>query len=45
MGYANNSRNILMCLGALDDALSRVKAPIKRGVAVTVDAARNKLAS
>ncbi len=43
MGYASNSRNILVCLGALDDALSRVKAPIKRGVAV--EAARNKLAS
>ena len=43
MGYASNSRNILVCLGALDDALSRLKAPIKRGVAV--EAARNKLAS
>ena len=43
MGYASNSRNILVCLGALDDALSRVKAPIKRGVAV--EAARTKLAS
>ena len=42
MGYASNSRNILVCLGALDDALSRVKAPIKRGVAV--EAARIKLA-
>lgn len=43
MGHASNPRNVLVCLGALDDALSRVKAPIKRGVAV--EAARNKLAS
>ena len=42
MGHASNSRNVLLCLGALDDALSRVKAPIKRGVAV--EAAHKKLA-
>ena len=42
MGHASNPRNVLVCLGALDDALSRIKAPIKRGVAV--EAARNKLA-
>jgi len=40
MGHASNQRNILLCLTALDDALGRVKAPIKRGVAI--DAA-NKL--
>ena len=42
MGHASNSRNVLLCLGALDDALSRVKAPIKRGVGV--EAAHKKLA-
>lgn len=34
MGHASNKRNILLCLNALDDALSRIKAPVKRGVAV-----------
>jgi alanine-glyoxylate transaminase/serine-glyoxylate transaminase/serine-pyruvate transaminase len=34
MGHASNSRNILLCLGALDDVLGRMKAPIQRGVAV-----------
>ncbi len=34
MGYASNSRNILVCLGALDDVLGRMKAPVKHGVAV-----------
>lgn len=34
MGHASNTSNILICLGALDDVLSRVKAPIQRGVAV-----------
>jgi alanine-glyoxylate transaminase / serine-glyoxylate transaminase / serine-pyruvate transaminase len=34
MGHASSKRNILLCLNALDDALGRVKAPIKRGVAV-----------
>ncbi len=34
MGHASNSRNILVCLGALDDVLGRMNAPIQRGVAV-----------
>ncbi len=34
MGYASNPRNVLVCLGALDDVLGRAKAPIQRGVAV-----------
>ncbi|MDX8385478.1 MAG: alanine--glyoxylate aminotransferase family protein [Gallionella sp.] len=34
MGHASNAGNILICLGALDDVLSRMKAPIQRGVAV-----------
>ena len=34
MGYASNPRNVLTCLSALEDALSSVKAPIERGVAV-----------
>ena len=34
MGHASNTSNILICLGALDDVLGRVKAPIQRGVAV-----------
>lgn len=42
MGHASNPRNVLLCLSALDDVLGRVKAPIKRGVAV--DAANKKLA-
>lgn len=42
MGHASNPRNILLCLSALDDVLGRIKAPIKRGVAV--DAANKKLA-
>jgi alanine-glyoxylate transaminase/serine-glyoxylate transaminase/serine-pyruvate transaminase len=42
MGHASNPRNILLCLGALDDVLGRIKAPVKRGVAV--DAANKKLA-
>ena len=42
MGHASNQRNILICLTALDDALGRVKAPIKRGVAV--DAANKAFA-
>ncbi len=42
MGHASNARNVLLCLSALDDVLGRVKAPIKRGVAV--DAANKKLA-
>jgi alanine-glyoxylate transaminase/serine-glyoxylate transaminase/serine-pyruvate transaminase len=42
MGHASNPRNVLLCLNALDDVLGRLKAPIKRGVAV--DAANKKLA-
>lgn len=42
MGHASNPRNVLLCLGALDDVLGRMKAPVKRGVAV--DAANKKLA-
>ncbi|MGA8146705.1 MAG: alanine--glyoxylate aminotransferase family protein [Gallionellaceae bacterium] len=42
MGHASNPRNVRLCLSALDDVLGRVKAPIKRGVAV--DAANRKLA-
>ncbi len=34
MGYASNPRNVLVCLGALDDVLGRMKAPVQRGVAV-----------
>ena len=39
MGHASNQKNILLCINALEDALGRVKAPIKNGVAV---AAANK---
>jgi alanine-glyoxylate transaminase/serine-glyoxylate transaminase/serine-pyruvate transaminase len=42
MGHASNQRNILLCLAALDDALGRLKAPIRRGVAV--EAANKSLA-
>ncbi|HEY6095710.1 MAG TPA: alanine--glyoxylate aminotransferase family protein [Gallionellaceae bacterium] len=42
MGHASNPRNILVCLAALDDALGRLKAPIKRSVAV--EAAQKVLA-
>ena len=42
MGHASNTRNILVCLAALDDALGRAKAPVKHGVAV--DAAQKVLA-
>jgi alanine-glyoxylate transaminase/serine-glyoxylate transaminase/serine-pyruvate transaminase len=34
MGYASNKSNILVCLGALDDVLGRMKAPVQHGVAV-----------
>jgi len=34
MGHASNQRNILVCLGALDDVLGRMKAPVQHGVAV-----------
>lgn len=42
MGHASNPRNVLLCLSALDDVLGRMKAPVKRGVAV--DEANKKLA-
>ncbi len=34
MGYASNPSNVLICLGALDDVLGRMNAPIQHGVAV-----------
>jgi len=34
MGYASNSKNVLLCLGALDAVLRDMKAPITSGVAV-----------
>jgi alanine-glyoxylate transaminase / serine-glyoxylate transaminase / serine-pyruvate transaminase len=34
MGHACNLRNVLVCLGALEDVLGRMHAPIQRGVAV-----------
>ncbi len=34
MGHACNARNVLTCLGALDDVLSRLGAPIDSGKAV-----------
>jgi alanine-glyoxylate transaminase / serine-glyoxylate transaminase / serine-pyruvate transaminase len=43
MGHASNSRNILVCLAALEDALGRVKASVNRGVAV--EAAQKLLAA
>jgi len=39
MGYASNPRNVMTCLGALDDVLVSMKASIESGVAVA--AARN----
>jgi alanine-glyoxylate transaminase/serine-glyoxylate transaminase/serine-pyruvate transaminase len=42
MGHASNPRNVLLCLGALDDVLGRMNAPVKHGVAVA--AAHQKLA-
>ena len=41
MGHASNPSNVRLCLNALDDVLGRLKAPIKRGVAV--DAANKVL--
>jgi len=41
MGYASNRRNVLFCLGALDDVLSSMNAPISSGAAVA--AARNTM--
>ncbi len=43
MGHACNARNVLTCLGALDDVLSRHNASIERGVAVA--AAQNVLSA
>jgi len=43
MGHASNKSNILVCLGALDDVLGRMKAPVQHGVAVA--AAQKVLAS
>ena len=34
MGYAQQPRNVLFCLGALDAVLSAMGARIERGVAV-----------
>ncbi|MCB1616091.1 MAG: alanine--glyoxylate aminotransferase family protein [Pseudomonadales bacterium] len=34
MGFAANSKNVLMCLGALEATLSHIGADIKKGVAV-----------
>ncbi len=34
MGHASNPRNVLLCLGALDDVLSRAGARINKGIAV-----------
>ena len=34
MGHASNPRNVLLCLAALDDVLTRLDAPIQRGAAV-----------
>ncbi len=41
MGHASNPRNVRLCLGALDDVLGRLNAPIHHGVAV--DAANQEL--
>lgn len=35
MGHACNARNVLLCLGALEDVLSDLKAPINRNKALT----------
>lgn len=35
MGHACNARNVLFCLGALEDVLSDCKAPIERGRALS----------
>lgn len=34
MGHASNQKNVLLCLNALDNVLSGMKAPIESGVAV-----------
>jgi alanine-glyoxylate transaminase/serine-glyoxylate transaminase/serine-pyruvate transaminase len=43
MGHGSTKQNILICLGALDEVLSRMQAPIHRGVAVA--AAQKMLAA
>ncbi len=35
MGYASNPTNVLFCLSALEETLTRFNAPIKRGMAVS----------
>ena len=35
MGYASNQKNVLLCLSALDDILTRMDAAIESGRAVT----------
>ena len=34
MGHASNRRNVLFCLAALESVLSRMQAPVEKGVAV-----------
>ncbi|MEZ5447562.1 MAG: aminotransferase class V-fold PLP-dependent enzyme [Thiolinea sp.] len=34
MGHASNRKNVLLCLNALENVLSEMKAPIEQGVAV-----------
>lgn len=34
MGHASNARNVLLCLSAMEDVLSRLNAPVKRGAAL-----------
>lgn len=34
MGHASNMRNVLVCLGALEDVLARMNAPIQRSMGV-----------
>lgn len=34
MGHSSRPRNVLLCLSALEDVLTRLKAPINQGVAV-----------
>ena len=34
MGFASNVKNVMYCLSALDSVLTRMKAPIEKGVAV-----------
>jgi alanine-glyoxylate transaminase/serine-glyoxylate transaminase/serine-pyruvate transaminase len=35
MGFASNPTNVLFCLGALEETLGRLNAPIKRGMAIS----------